>query len=111
MNAGTLAGEVLVPFAGVMLCIAPAVTRPTVPFGVRVPAERARATVIRRERYAYSWRTAAIGVCCTVAALLLHGHGSWWLTRIILLLEVAGDFGCFWIARNKISAVKHAEHW
>jgi uncharacterized membrane protein len=111
MNAGALTGEVLVPFAGVMLCIAPAVTRPTVPFGVRVPAERARATVIRRERYAYTWRTAAIGVCCTAAALLLHGHGSWWLTRIILLLEVAGDFGCFWIARNKISAVKQAEHW
>jgi hypothetical protein len=70
MNAGTLTGEVLVPFAGAMLCIAPAVPRPTVPFGVRVPAERARATVIRRERYAYFWRTAAIGVCCTVAALL-----------------------------------------
>jgi uncharacterized membrane protein len=111
MNAGTLTGEVLVPFAGAMMCIAPAVTRPTVPFGVRVPAERAHATVIRRERYAYAWRTAAIGVCCTVAALLLHGHGSWWLTRIILLLELAGDFGCFRIARNKISAVKHAENW
>ena len=111
MNAGTLTGEVLVPFFGAMLCIMPTVTRPTVPFGVRVPAERARATVIRHERYAYSWRTAAIGVCCTVAALLLHGHGSWWLIRIILLLEVAGDFGCFWIARNKISAVKHSEDW
>jgi hypothetical protein len=73
MNAGTLTGEVLVPFAGAMLCIAPAVTRPTVPFGVCVPAERARATVIRRERYAYFWRTEAIGVCCTVAALLLRG--------------------------------------
>jgi uncharacterized membrane protein len=111
MNAGALTGEVLVPFAGAMLCIAPVVTRPTVPFGVRVPAERARATVIRHERYAYAWRTAAIGVCCTVAALLLHGHGSWWLTRVILLLEVTGDLGCFSIARNKISAVKHAEHW
>jgi uncharacterized membrane protein len=111
MNAGTLTGEVLVPFYGAMMCITPAVTRPTVPFGVRVPAERTRATVIRRERYVYSWRTAAIGVCCTAAALLLHGHGSWWLTRIILLLEVAGDLSCFWIARNKILAVKHAEDW
>ena len=111
MSAATLTGEVMVPFFGAMMCIAPAVTRPTVPFGVRVPAERARAAVIRRERYAYSWRTAAIAACCTVAALLLHGYGSWWLTRIILLLEVAGDLGCFWIARKKISAVKHAEDW
>jgi uncharacterized membrane protein len=111
MNAGTLAGAVIVPFFAVMMCLAPAVTRPTVAFGVRVPPERARATVIRRERHAYYWRTAAIGACCTVAALLLAGHGSWWLTRIIALLEVAADFGCFWIARNKITAVKHAEHW
>ena len=111
MSAATLSGEVIVPFFGAMLCITPAVTRPTVPFGVRVPAERARATVVRRERYAYFWRTAAIGVCCTVAALLLWDHGPWWLTRIIALLEVAADLGCFWIARRKITAVKHAEDW
>jgi uncharacterized membrane protein len=111
MNAGTLSGEVMVPFFGVMLCAGPAMTRPTVPFGVRVPAERARATVIRRERHVYAWRTAAIGVCCTVTALLLGGHGSWWLTRIILLLEVAGGLGCYAIAHKKITAVKRAENW
>ena len=111
MSAATLSGEVIVPFFGAMLCITPAVTRPTVPFGVRVPPERARATVVRRERYAYSWRTAAIGVCCTVATLLLAGTGPWWLSRIILLLEVVADLGCFWIARRKITAVKHAEDW
>ena len=111
MSTATLSGQVIVPFFGTMLCITPAVTRPTVPFGVRVPPERARATVIRRERYAYAWRTAAIGVCCTVAALLLWDHGPWWLTRIIALLEVVADLGCFWIARRKIAAVKHAEDW
>jgi hypothetical protein len=111
VSAGSLAGAVTVPFFGVMLCVAPAVTRPTVPFGVRVPGERAGATVIRRERHAYFWRTAAIGVGCTVAAVLLQGHGSWWLTRIILLVEVAADLGCFWIARKKITAVKNAEDW
>ena len=111
MNAGRLTGEIIVPFFAVTLCLAPTVTRPTVPFGVRVPPERARATVIRHERHSYYWRTAAIGACGTVAALLLGGHGPWWLTRIIALLVVAADFGCFWIARNKITAVKHAERW
>ena len=77
MNAGSLTGEVMVPFFAATMCLAPAVTRPTVPFGVRVPPERARATAIRRERHAYYWRTAVIGVCCTVAALLLRDHGSW----------------------------------
>jgi hypothetical protein len=60
MSAGTLAGQVIVPFFGALMCITPAITRPTVPFGVRVPAERARATVIRRERHAYYWRTAPV---------------------------------------------------
>ena len=49
MNTASLAGEVMVPFIAATLCIAPAITRPTVPFGVRVPAERARATIIRRD--------------------------------------------------------------
>jgi len=111
VSAGSLSGAVMVPFFAAMLCVAPAVTRPTVPFGVRVPGERAGATVIRRERRAYFWRTAAIGAGCTVAAVLLLGHGSWWLTRVILLVEVAADLGCFWIARKKITAVKSAEGW
>ena len=111
MSTASLIGVVIVPFFAVTMCLAPVVTRPTVPFGVRVPPERARATVIRHERHSYYWRTAAIGACGTLAALLLGGHGPWWLTRIIALLVVAADFGCFWIARNKITAVKHAEHW
>ena len=93
------------------MCLAPAASRPTVQFGVRVPRERADAAVIRRERRAYYWRTAAIGVCCTVAAVLVRGHGSWWLARIILLLELAADLGCFWVARRKIAAVKNADGW
>ena len=111
MSAGTLASVIIVPFFGATLCIAPAVTRPTVPFGVRVPPERARATVIRHERYVYFWRTAALGLGATITAVLLQGHGSWWLTRIIQLLLVAADLGCYWLARNKIIAVKRAEDW
>jgi uncharacterized membrane protein len=111
VSAAALAGVVMVPFIGATMCVAPAITRPTVPFGVRVPAERARATVIGQQRRAYYGRTAAIGICCTVAAVLLRDYGSWWLSRLILLLEVASDLGCYWIARKKITAVKQAENW
>jgi hypothetical protein len=95
MSAGSLTADFTVPLFGTLMCITPAITRPTVQFGVRIPAERAGATVIRRERHAYYWRTAAIAVCCTVTAVMLQGYGLWWLTRIILLLEVAADLGCF----------------
>jgi uncharacterized membrane protein len=112
MSAGSsLTADFTVPLFGVLLCVTPAITRPTVQFGVRVPGERAGATVIRRERRAYYGRTAAIAVGCTVAAVLLQGYGSWWLTRVILLLEVAADLGCFWIARKKITAAKNAGDW
>ncbi len=111
MSAGGLAADFTVPFVGALLCVTPAVTRPTLQFGVRVPARHAGAAVIRRERRAYYRRTAAIGVCCTAAALLLQGSGSWWLTRIILLLEVAADLGCMAVARKNIIAVKTSEHW
>ena len=111
MNAAGLTGDFTVPFFGALLWVMPAVTRPTVQFGVRVPGERAGTTVIRRERRAYYERTAAITVGCTVAAVLLRGYGSWWLSRIILLLEMAADVGCFLIARKKITAAKNAGDW
>ncbi len=96
---------------GALTCSLPAVTRPTLPFGVRIPGDRAGAPVIGRERRAYYWRTAAIGVCCTLAAVTVQGHWPPWLTRIILLPELAADFGCFWVARRKITAVKQAGDW
>jgi len=111
MSTGTLLAAVLPVLAnGALMCSLPAVTRPTLQFGVRVPRERAGALVIRRERRAYYWRTAAIGACCTVVAVTVQGYGSW-LPRIILLPEMAADLGCFWAARRKIAAVKNADNW
>jgi len=111
MSAGTLAGNFSILTVGTLMCLAPAASRPTVQFGIRVPRERAGAPVIRQERRAYYGRTAAIGVCCAVAAVAVQGHGSWWLPRIILLLEMAAGLGCFWVARRKIAAVKNADEW
>jgi uncharacterized membrane protein len=111
VSTATAVAAVTVPFVTATLCAAPAMTRPTVPFGVRVPPGRARAAVIREQRRAYFCRTAAVGACCTLAALLLRGHGSWWLIRLILLLGVAADLACFQLARKKITTVKHDEDW
>jgi uncharacterized membrane protein len=111
MSAASLAAVSPVLVVGALTCLAPAVTRPTLQFGVRVPRERAGAPVIRRERHAYYWRTAAIGVCCTAVAVTVRGYGSWWLPRIILLPELAADLGCFCAARRKIAAVKNADNW
>jgi uncharacterized membrane protein len=111
MTPAALTGYVTVPLFGALLCAAPAVTRPTLPFGVRVPPDHARAAVIRRERRTYYWRSAAVAVCCAATAIIFWGAGSWWLPRIILLLEAAADVTCFRLARRKITAVKTAEGW
>ena len=111
MSGGKLAADFSVLVVGVLMCLSPAVSRPTVQFGVRVPRERAGAPVIRRERRAYYWRTAAIAVCCTAAAVAVQGYWPVWLARIIVLPELAAGLGCFWAARRKIAAVKNAENW
>jgi uncharacterized membrane protein len=111
MSAGSLAGVFPVLTIGALMCSMPAVTRPTVQFGIRVPRERTGTAVIRRERRAYYWRTAAICVCGTVVAVTTMGYGSWWLSKIILLLELTACLGCFLIARWKIAAVKNADGW
>ena len=99
------------PVVGAMLCLHAG--GDPADGAVRGPgtAANGRAHGHPRERRAYYGRTAAIGACCTVAAVLLQGHGSWWLTRIILLLEVAADLSCFWMARRKITAAKNAGDW
>jgi uncharacterized membrane protein len=111
MTAGALAGDVTVPLFGVLMCTVPAVTRPTLQFGVRIPPGHAGAPVIRRERRAYIWRSAAIAICCTAAAFLLRGVGSPWLPRLILLLELAANVACFRLARRRIIAAKTEEKW
>ena len=111
MSDAGLAAASPVLAAGALMCLMPAVSRPTLQFGVRIPPERAGAPVIRRERRAYYWRTAAIGVCCTLVAVTVQSQWPAWLTRIILLPELAASLGCFWAARRKIAAVKKAENW
>jgi uncharacterized membrane protein len=101
----------VVAFFGIMMVLAPAVSKPTVPFGVRVPPDRTRAPSVTAARRAYTVRAAAVGACCTAAAFLLPGGAPWWLPRLILLLELAADLGCQQLARRQVSAAKRAEQW
>ena len=111
MSPGALAAVFAVPFYGALLCVAPAVTKPTVQFGVRIPPERTGATVIGDQRRAYFRRTAVVGVLCTVMAVLLAVHGSRWSPMLVVPIEVAADIGCLLVARRRITAVKRAERW
>lgn len=106
-----LASAGMVAFAGAALVLAPAISKPTVPFGVRVPPERTRDPSITAARRAYTVRASAVGVCCAATAFLLPDSVPWWLPRVILLLELAADLACQQFARRQIIAVKRAERW
>ena len=110
MTAQSLIAAFPVLLVGAAICLSPLVTRPTVQFGVRVPPGRTGAAVIGRERRAYILRTGVLAVCCTVAAVL-STSGSAWLVAPLVLLEVAAGFGCFLLARERVTAVKTAEGW
>ncbi|HEY4461067.1 MAG TPA: hypothetical protein VGN41_00265 [Streptosporangiaceae bacterium] len=111
MTPELVISHVSVPLVGVIACAAPAGSPPVLQFGVRVPGEHAGAPVIRHQRYAYYLRTAIIAACFTASAVLLPRSAPWFLAGAVLLLELAADLGCFWLARERITAVKHAEHW
>jgi hypothetical protein len=96
-TAGSLTAVVAVLLVGVWICVAPALTRPTLQFGVRVPPQHTGATVIRRERRAYYWCTTAVVVGCAAAALALAGSRSARLTLVVLPAELAAGLGCFWV--------------
>jgi uncharacterized membrane protein len=111
VRAAVLVGDVVAALFGVLLCVGPLVTRPSLQFGVRVPPEYAKAAVIRRERRAYLWRSVLIAVGALAALIALGGHGPRWPSRLVLAIEVSADLGCVWWAHQQIARVKSAEDW
>jgi uncharacterized membrane protein len=111
MTAAVLIGYVLVPLFGVVLWAAPLANRPTIQFGVRVPSAHATDAVLRHERRAYRWRSAAVAICATVAVIAIGGRASWWPSRLVLAVEILANLGCFWLAHQRITKVKSAGGW
>ena len=111
MTPATLIAVLYVPMTGVLICLSPAISRPTLQFGVRIPGDRAAMPVVRDERRTFYRRTAAVASCCTIAALLVARRGSTWAVQVILVAELLADLGCFGLARNKIAAAKQAGGW
>jgi uncharacterized membrane protein len=111
MRPVVAAGYILVPLFGVFMCFGPLVTRPAVQFGVRVPPGHTEAPVIRQQRRSYRWRSAVIAIGAAAALIAWGGHRSWVPGRLILLVELTADVGCFWWAHRRIAKVKSAEGW
>ena len=79
---GSLTADFTVPFIGALLCVTPAITRPTVQFGVRVPGERAGTAVVQRDPLG-AWTRALLTLIALVnLSLLLAALQNWQVYRL-----------------------------
>ena len=111
MLTAAVLGAGVVALAGIAMTTAPALSKPTVPFGVRVPPGQTQAPSVTAARRLYMMRSAAVTIACTTAALTLPASTPWWALRLLVLLELAACVGCQQLARRRVSAAKHTEQW
>ena len=94
---------------GLIAWLLPALVPRSVPFGVRIPAARAKEAVISRQRRTYRYGIAALTLA--VAAVVLSTGNRPPLAGLGVAAELAGGFALFQVARRQIMAAKHREHW
>ncbi|QUQ63993.1 DUF1648 domain-containing protein [Kutzneria sp. CA-103260] len=102
-------------FAALVLVLAlvlPAVSSPTVPFGVRVPARHAADPVVARQTRVYRWRVVVSGVAIVAVGAVLYGvTGEAVLLPLWVLVLLGAWYGCFFLANHEIRAAKAAGGW
>jgi uncharacterized membrane protein len=109
-SGGELVALLPVALVGLLTAIVPALTVPTLQFGVRIPPQRVGAPVVVRARRVYFWCTGTVAVGLLAVALFAPS-GSGWLTAALVLVQLAAVLGSYFLARERIIAVKDAEDW
>jgi uncharacterized membrane protein len=111
MSNGASVGVWLpVALVGVITCLTPALTAPTLQFGVRIPPQRAQDPVVRQQRRAYFWRVGVLAACLLAIAVLVPITPGWG-TVVNVAVQLAGSLGCYFLARERIIAAKEAGDW
>jgi uncharacterized membrane protein len=91
--------------------VPPSTNSPTVPFGVRVPAQHANdATVVRATRI-YRWRVLGGILAGGVGVVIYAVTGENLLLPLPVLMLVGVWYGCFFLAHHEIRAAKAAGGW
>jgi uncharacterized membrane protein len=90
----------------------PSINSPTVPFGVRVPAQRADDPTVLRQTLLYRRRVFAGGVVAAGVGLAIYRvSGEAFLLPLSVLVLVGVWYGCFFLANHEIRAAKAAGNW
>lgn len=92
--------------------VLPSINSPTVPFGVRVPAERAEDPAVVRQTRIYRWRVLLSGIIAAVVGSAMYGvTGETLLLPLAVVVLVGAWYGCFFLANHEIRTAKAAGGW
>jgi uncharacterized membrane protein len=96
----------------VLALMLPSINSPTVPFGVRVPAQRADDPTVVRQTRIYRWRVLVGGIVAAgVDGVIYSVTGQTLLLPSSVLVLVGVWYGCFFLANQEIRAAKAAGGW
>ncbi|WAH98892.1 hypothetical protein [Arthrobacter sp. MMS18-M83] len=92
--------------------VLPAINSPTVPFGVRVPAQRADDPAVVRQTRIYRGRVLLSGIVTAGVCVVIYAITSETLLLPLSVLVLVGFwYGCFFLANHEIRAAKAAGGW
>ena len=96
----------------VLALVLPSITPPTVPFGVRIPAQRAHDPTVASQTRIYRWRVGVSGIIAAgVGAVLYNVTGQTLLLPLSVLALLGVWYGCFFVANQEIRAAKATGGW
>ncbi len=92
--------------------VLPSINSPTVPFGVRVPAQRANDPTVVRQTRLYRRRLLLGGIVAGGVGVVIYAlTGETLLLPLTVLLVLGAWYGCFLLANHEIRAAKAAGDW
>jgi uncharacterized membrane protein len=112
MSVAIILSLVLLGLVLLLALVLPSVTSPTVPFGVRVPAEHAGDLAVAGQARIYRWRVLVGGVVVAgvgVGIYLVTAQPS--MLPLSVLALVGLWYWCFFAAHQEIRAAKAAGEW
>lgn len=96
----------------VLALVLPSITSPTVPFGVRVPAQRVEDPTVARQTRIYRWRVLVSWIVAAGVGVVIYSvTGETLLLPLTVLVLVGVWYGCLFLANHEIRAAKAAGGW
>ena len=96
----------------VIALMLPSINSPTVPFGVRVPAQRANDPAVIRQIRVYRWRVVGSAILAAGFGIVTYSlTGEALVLPLSVLVLVAAWYGCFFLANHELRTAKAAGGW